>query len=85
MESNTDNHGMDRLAHAALNAASAIRGRAQLTRRRVEKHGALDLDRLAADLRTIEEQAVQVSDLVKACREVETTSPPGAGRHRTDG
>ncbi len=63
---------LDAIAHDVINAVTAISGRAQLTRRRVEKIAHLDRAHIAADLRAIEEHAVRACFLVEACRGLAT-------------
>ena len=85
MDSQTDTHDIDRIAHDVLNTVAAISGRAQLTRRRIEKLDILSRDHIAADLRLIEEQADRAGALVEACRtaagkQAPGTDPPGLRR-----
>ncbi len=70
---------LDAIAHDVINTVTAISGRAQLTRRRVEKIAHLDREHIASDLRAIEEHAVRACLLVEACRGLATgiADPPG--------
>ncbi len=63
---------LDAIAHDVINTVTAISGRAQLTRRRVEKIAHLDREHIASDLRAIEEHAVRACFLVEACRGLAT-------------
>ena len=75
MEAETDSYAMDRIAHEVLNTVAAISGRAQLTRRRIEKIEHLNRDHIAADLRSIEEQAARAGALVEAYRSIASGTP----------
>lgn len=66
----------DGIAHEVINAVSAIRGQAQLTRKRIEKVDHLSREHLAADLRQIEEQATRAGALVEAYRLAATSPAP---------
>ncbi len=78
MDAQTDTHDIDRIAHDVINTVAAISGRAQLTRRRIEKLDILSRDHIAADLRLIEEQAARAGALVEACRAAAGKQAPGA-------
>ena len=81
MDHSSDGHDIDRIAHEVLNTVAAISGRAQLTRRRVEKLGFLSRDHIVADLRLIEEQAARAGALIEACRVAAENSASGANAH----
>ncbi len=71
---------LDAIAHDVINTVTAISGRAQLTRRRVEKIAHLDREHIASDLRAIEEHAARACLLVEACRGLATgTADPAGG------
>ena len=81
-------HDLDQITHEVINTVTAISGRAQLTRRRIEKTAHLSREHIASDLRTIEEQAARIGALVEACRSLangmaeegvgETLHPPSS-------
>jgi len=52
------------LGHDLANALAAIRGRAQATRRRIERVDTLNRDHIAADLGQIEQQADRLAALL---------------------
>jgi hypothetical protein len=59
-----------------MDVLAAIRGRAQATRRRVERVDTLSRDQIAADLHQIEVQADRLAALVQ---DMAVTPPPRAG------
>ena len=68
MTPETDRPGQDRrladLAYDLLNAVSAIRARAQLTRRRIFRVEELSRDHIGADLEQIEAQTQRLTGLI---------------------
>lgn len=68
MDTETNAHSVDTIAHAVLNSMSAISGRAQLIRRHLRKNDFVDRHRLTAELTAIEEEIVHASSLIEACR-----------------
>lgn len=73
------------LGHELANALAAIRGRAQVTRRRIERVDTLNRDHIAADLGQIEQQADRLAALLLdvSNESISATTGDGTGVERT--